>query len=134
MHFDNPNTDDELTSWAVNYIKNMTIGKQQMIDASVTIAIIKDMESHWEVKDFMVSNFGDSKETKKFAEMFTDKRTQIKNQEKQRKQKMKEMELAKQQLEKRKRAQELAQKQKVQSLTAQQQNRKISDDSNNSNW
>merc|ERR1712176_1445099 len=118
----NTNNDDDLITWTTNYIKNLS-GPSGGIDGSMLVSILSAIESSWEVKDFFVSNFGETKEAKRFADLFIEKRNKIKKEEELRKKNAKEMEIARQNMERRRRDQEEATKKKKQNMTLAQQNR-----------
>ncbi|GFY04703.1 GRB10-interacting GYF protein 1 [Trichonephila clavipes] len=70
---------DEFTKWCTEAISTMP----SSVDVPTFVAFLKDIESPYEVYDYVKSYFGEGKEAREFAKQFLEKRSKCRNQAKQ---------------------------------------------------
>ncbi|GFU48802.1 GRB10-interacting GYF protein 2 [Nephila pilipes] len=70
---------DEFTKWCTETISSMP----SSVDVPTFVAFLKDIESPYEVYDYVKSYFGEGKEPREFAKQFLEKRSKYRNQAKQ---------------------------------------------------
>ncbi|XP_055940782.1 GRB10-interacting GYF protein 2-like [Argiope bruennichi] len=70
---------DEFTKWCTEAISSMP----SSVDVPTFVAFLKDIESPYEVYDYVKSYFGEGKEPREFAKQFLEKRSKYRNQAKQ---------------------------------------------------
>ncbi|KAG8181621.1 hypothetical protein JTE90_015266 [Oedothorax gibbosus] len=70
---------DEFTKWCTDAISAMP----SSVDVPTFVAFLKDIESPYEVYDYVKSYFGEGKEPREFAKLFLEKRSKYRNQAKQ---------------------------------------------------
>ncbi|XP_037075705.1 GIGYF family protein CG11148-like [Pollicipes pollicipes] len=68
-------SDDGFHAWATATLSKMKTG----VDVPTFIGFLKDVESPYEVQDYVRSYLGDGKETKEFARQFMERRSRWKN-------------------------------------------------------
>ncbi|KFM74170.1 PERQ amino acid-rich with GYF domain-containing protein, partial [Stegodyphus mimosarum] len=70
---------DEFTIWCTEAISSMP----SSVDVPTFVAFLKDIESPYEVYDYVKSYFGEGKEPREFAKQFLERRSKYRNQAKQ---------------------------------------------------
>ncbi|KAK6175421.1 hypothetical protein SNE40_013888 [Patella caerulea] len=72
---------DEFTTWCENTLRNITTS----VDVPTFIAFLQDVESPYEVHDYVRSYLGESKVVTEFSKQYLEKRSQYKNKKRQEK-------------------------------------------------
>lgn len=106
---------DQLAKWAILSLKKLKTAPSG-IDVPTFVELIRAIDSPWELKDITMNYFGETKEAKNFANVFIEKRIEIKKLAEQEAARRRDIEKAKTQLERRKRAQEEAIQKRKQEL------------------
>lgn len=74
-----PNT-DKFTQWCFDALSNLPA---LSVDVPTFVVFLKDIESPYEVHDYVKSYLGESKEAREFAKQFLERRSKFRNQSKQ---------------------------------------------------
>lgn len=73
---ENNNCTDEFSQWCCKHLATLN---KNTIDIPTFVTFLKDVESEYEVKDYIQSYLGDNKEVREFSKQFFDKRLKIQN-------------------------------------------------------
>jgi len=73
---ENNNCNDEFSQWCCKHLATLN---KNTIDIPTFVTFLKDVESEYEVKDYIQNYLGDNKEVREFIKQFFDKRLKIQN-------------------------------------------------------
>jgi len=73
---ENKNCNDEFSQWCCKHLATLN---KNTIDIPTFVTFLKDVESEFEVKDYIQNYLGDNKEVREFSKQFFDKRLKIQN-------------------------------------------------------
>lgn len=68
-------TKDSFTEWCESYLEKMNVGS---IDIPTFVNFLRDVESPFEVQEYVQSYLGESKEVRDFANLFLEQRSNMK--------------------------------------------------------